>query len=342
MADSIRESFEQAFEQAEEEAKNAAPETVEPLPDPAPANDGVREEETPATPAVEHEATPPEPTPASEGAKATDTPERAPASWSPATREIWGKLPAEARAQVLKREKEVNEVIIQNAPARQAFNELNQVLAPHRERMMASGIENPIQMLGTMLDAERRLSSGDSQTRAATIANLIKGYNVDIQVLDGLLAGQQTAPGPHADIERLIEQRLAPVNQLLQQQQYAARQQEISQQHAVTEAVNSFSAQAEFIQDVRLGMADLLDLAAARGQPMTLEDAYKKACIIHPEVSKVLADRERQAQIMGTQTALQNKKNAAVSITGVQRGGTVANATALRDQIAAAWDDQLS
>lgn len=348
----MRQAFEAAFEKAELEAQNnTPPEKVEPLPDPTPADPVLSAEEGKTAPPKE-DPTPQETTaptdksaPKVEGATPAEEdkegPLKAPYGWTPTARETWGNLPKAAQQQIIKREREVEEVLRQSATARQAVTELNRVLEPHRERMMASGVQNPIQMLGTMLDAERRLSSGDPQTRAATIANLIKGYGVDIEVLDGLLAGQVKA-SPHADIERLIDQRLAPVNQILQQQEAFTRQQRQEAERAIAQTVNTFSSQAEFIEDVRLDMADLLDMAAARGQTLSLEEAYKKACAIHPEVSKVMADRERQQQLMGTQTALQQKKNAAVSITGVQRGATVNGSLGLRDQIAAAWDDQMS
>jgi hypothetical protein len=170
------------------------------------------------------------------------------------------------------------------------------------------------------------------------VAHLIKGYGVDIGILDSLLAGENVQAGPTSDIERLIEQRLAPVNQFLQQQQAWTQQQQHAQQQQIAQTVNEFSTGAEFIEDVRLDMVDLLDMAAARGQTLTLEQAYAKACTIHPEVSKVMAERQRQQSIMGTQNALNHKKNAAVSITGNQRGSTVNNSASLRDQLAAAWD----
>ncbi len=345
MATEIREAFEAAFAEAEENQIN----TPEPAPAPeapppeAPALEG-KPEATESAPPEAVKTTPSEPAPG-DGVKtppAADKTEKAPASWSATAREKWGQLPPEARQEVMKRERQVNEVLQQSATARHALQELTSVLAPHRERMQANGVENPLQMIGTMLDAERRLSSGDPQTRAATIANLIKGYGVDIGVLDSLLAGENIAPSPAHDIERIIEQRLAPVNQFLQQQQAWTQQQQYQQQQQIAQTVNEFSTQAEFIEDVRLDMADLLDMAAARGQAMTLEQAYHKACAIHPEVSKVIAERQRQQSLMGTQNALSHKKNAAVSITGTQRGLPSNTAHSLRDQIAAAWDEGLN
>jgi hypothetical protein len=343
MTDTMREAFEEAFDKAEQDAEKNAPEPVEPLPEPVEKTEPVetRQEDTHETEKHTDEAAPTDIKESAPSEKATAPSDKAPASWSPSAREAWGKLPKEAQAQIIKREKEVSDVLAQGSAARQVTHELNTLLAPHKERMIASGVQNPMQMIGNMLDAERRLSQGDQHARASTIANLIKGYGVDINVLDSLLAAEPAQQNPNSEIERMIEQRMAPVTQLLQQQQYYAQQQKMHGEQQAVQAVTQFGSQAEFINDVRMDMADLLDMAASRGQVLSLEDAYKKACAIHPEVSKVMSERERQQQIMGTQNTLSHKRNAAVSITGNQRGGTVQAANNLRDQIAQAWDNQL-
>lgn len=343
----IRAAFEQAYNEAEarEEKENAGNTPAPPAPsEPAPPAEAPSADENPPpseTPSPTDKP-PTDKAPAPSDAKPTPTEkpseiDKPPASWTPAAREVWGQVPKEAREYILQRDQKVTDALKASADARRAVNELNQILAPHQQRLMNSGVNSPLKMIGNMLDAEHRLSAGDAHTRAATIANLITGYGVDINVLDEILAkqGRQPAAGapPLPDIERIIEQRLAPVNQFLQSQQQA-------QQAQLETTINKFSENAEFLEDVRLDMADILDLAAARGQVVSLEEAYQKACAWHPEVSKIIEARNKQAQLMGTQNDLQRKKQAAASISGLQRGAPPAQAATLRDQIAAAWDGE--
>ena len=52
------------------------------------------------------------------------------------------------------------------------------------------------------------------------------------------------------------------------------------QQHQDTapKHVPDFAAGNEFLADVRLDMADLIDMAAKQGRPLNLQQAYDRAC----------------------------------------------------------------
>ena len=268
---------------------------------------------------------------------------KAPASWSAKARESWKTLPSEAKAQIDKREREVNQVLQQSAAARKGMAELHQVLAPHAQRLINAGVESPMQAIGTLLATEGRLRQGSTHEKAATIANLIKQYGVDIETLDTVLSGQQVAPRGrvNADIDAILNEKLAPFQQYMsEQQRWQQAQLQRSQQEA-TQSVAQFSQNAEFINDVRNDMADLMDLAAARGREMSLEEAYNRACLAHPEISQILEQRKAQQTMMGTSEAAKAKKRAAVSITGQQGGQTTRGADTLRAQIAQAWEESM-
>ena len=141
----------------------------------------------------------------------------------------------------------------------------------------------------------------------------------------------------------MIDQKMAPFNQYIAQQQQAQQQYQYQQQQQAHSTVAQFGQNAEFLNDVRMDMADLIDMATARGQTMTIEEAYQKACAIHPEVSKIIKQREEQARIMGTQNLTQQKQNAAsASLTGKQSGDGAPNGEmSLYDTIKAAWDENI-
>jgi transcriptional/translational regulatory protein YebC/TACO1 len=72
-----------------------------------------------------------------------------------------------------------------------------------------------------------------------------------------------------------------------------------------------------------------------------LEEAYQKACAVHPEISKVMAQRNEQQKLMQGSNIAKAKKHAAVSVVGRQGGSAPQTSLSLRDSIAAAWDSQM-
>ena len=334
----MREALEDAFKQADEpiETEGVASETIMPLEEEAekPAEIEENDQKT-----VEKSAeSAPEQEKAGEPAPKTD---KAPAGWSPTAREEWGGLSDTVKQQVMKREREAQQAMDNSAQARRGMNDFNQMLEPFKQSMISSGYSNPFEAITEVLNTEATLRHGTPQDKAGMVAQLIQGYGVDIQALDSLLAGQPVQPSENATIEQLIDKRMQPVNQMLNQINQAEQQNQIRTQQAATAEVENFQANAEFLNEVRMDMADLMDMAAKRGQTMTLEQAYEKACAINPEVSAVISQRSQQQKIMGTHNTAQQKKAASVSLTGqpAGAGGGLPSNMSLRDSIAAAWNE---
>jgi len=336
--DELREAMQAAFDQhrepdiEENQTENELPDLPEPAEPPSnePPSNEPAPQEKPVTQAKETEPAP-------------ETKEKAPQSWAPTARETWGKIPEQARQQIVKREQEVNRVLQESAGARRAMQQLQNTLAPHSQRLQAAGVSDPFQAISTLLNTEGQLRSGDTYAKAATIASLIKTYGVDVEALAGVLSGEGYEPqnGTNAELERMLSQRLAPYEQFMSQQQQSMQAAQQRQQQEATNSVAAFAQKAEFLDDVRMEMADLLDMAANRGQQMSLEEAYTKACIYHPEISKILEQRARQQQMMNTSQSAKAKRQAAVSITGQQGGTTAQGPKGLREQIAEAWSQSL-
>jgi hypothetical protein len=114
----------------------------------------------------------------------------------------------------------------------------------------------------------------------------------------------------------VLNQKLAPVQQLLTrfEQAQAAQQQQVAQQ--AQSEVEQFLSKAEFGNDVREDMADLLEAAQRRGQNMTLLDAYKKACMMNDSVRSVLVQRQQAQRGQVHTQAAQRARQAAVSVSG--------------------------
>jgi hypothetical protein len=350
--DGLREAFEEAYDEAEEnqteeDQKNptdaVAEEPREEELDDTSEDKKAEQADEEADEEASDESKPDQETEVPDNEKAVKN-SKAPHSWSPKAREAWGKMPAEAQAQVEKREREINKTLNDSAQARGFAKQLNDTLTPYREGLLAAGYQDPLQAVNTFLATEAQLRGGTAQDKAYTVAQLIKNYGVDIGTLDNMLAGEppQQQQGYDPGIEQMLEQRLAPMNQYLQQQEYNQQQAYYAEQHNANTQVETFKQGHEFLEDVRNDMANLMDGAASRGESMDLERAYSLACQIHPEVSKVMSTRSNEQKIMGTRQNVAAKKAAAISVKGNQSGQINDGGAniSLRDQIAEAWNDQ--
>jgi len=123
---------------------------------------------------------------------------------------------------------------------------------------------------------------------------------------------------------------------LTQFQQAQFAQQERVTQEAQSE-VEQFLTRAEFGEDVREDMADLMEAASRRGQNVTLEEAYRKACILNDHVRSVLQGRLQAQDAHQTTQAAQRARSAAVSVSGAAPKGAMQQpATDIRSAIEAA------
>ncbi len=205
--------------------------------------------------------------------------------------------------------------------------------------MIAAGYQNPFQAIDTLMKTEAQLRGGTAHEKAQVVAGLISQYGVDINALDSMLAGQPVQTSENSQLEQMLDQRLAPMQQYMQQmqnQQVMAAQQE---QQQAQQTVDAF--QGEFLEDVRMDMADLMDMAAKRGVSMDLQQAYDKACMLHPEISQVVKQREAEQRLIEAgQVTAKKKAAASASLTGRQAGVPQKDPNAsLRDTISNAWGE---
>jgi hypothetical protein len=269
---------------------------------------------------------------------------KAPVDWSPKEREDWSRIPRHLQDKIMQRERDIADNIANTRQARQVYDNIQQLGTKYGSVMAAEGVNDPMQAINGLFDTVAGLRLGNQQDKAQIVANMIQHYGVDVKALDGVLSqrigGNPAANSTNAQedaIQRAIDARMAPFMQQMSAQQ-AHQQQAV--QHAAQQQVQQFSQKAEFLNDVREDMADLIDLAAKRGREMPLAEAYSKACMANPEIVKIMSDRQRQAELQGNQTAIQQKQHAASSINGRQSGtGGNAGAVSIRDQLEAAWND---
>lgn len=259
--------------------------------------------------------------------------ERAPASWRPDVREHWGQLPETVRQEIHRREVEVQRTLQESAEARKNYDAVMRTVAPYEAFIRAEG-SNPIQAIDNLMATAAKLRTGTAPELASMVAGIVNQFGVGrfgngfIQALDSALAGQTPAVDPQqAAMEQVLNQRLAPVQQMLTQFQQAqlAQQQKVAQD--AQSEVERFLDRAEFGNDVREDMADLMETASRRGQNLTLEDAYKKACLLNDRVRTVLQGRLQAQGAQQTTQAAQRARSAAVSVSGAAPKGALQQPT---------------
>jgi len=340
---SMRDAFEAAFDEVgEQESEAPAPDEPEVSGELA---DEVSEETAPETAQEEipgegtQDTEQPDAAPEEPRAKQSE----APVGWSVTNKQEWGKLPEGVRTEIANREKQVNELFQQTADDRRTASNFNQLITAYAPVIAAEGVQNPMEAVQGLMNITATLQQGGPQQKAERIAGLIKHYGVDIGMLDNVLAGEPVADPQQQQLNQMLDQRLAPVNQLMEQLNQTRQQQAAQVQQEAGQTVEQFGANPknEFFMDVREVMADFLDMASQRGQNMTLEEAYDRACALNPEIANIVASRRAQEQQASSQASIANKQNAASSVVGRQAsaGGSRADQD-VRSLMETLWDEQ--
>ena len=267
---------------------------------------------------------------------------KAPVGWSPKEREQWSKVPRALQERITAREQEMAQSMAGTKEARQTHEYMGQIANQFGSVLAADGFKHPMEAVQAAFGTMAALRMGTPEQKAQELARLVGQYGVDINALDQALVGQPAAQAdPQASqLEQMLEQKLAPVQQFMQTvEQLQSHQQNAGREQANT-AVKDFASQAEFLADVRTDMADIIDIAAKHGQQLTLQQAYDRACAAHPEISNIIAERKRNEAITGGKQAIDSKREAASSVVGRQSGsGGRQGNLSLRGAIAAAFDD---
>lgn len=269
--------------------------------------------------------------------------ERAPASWRPEAREHWAQLPDNVRAEVARRESEVARTLQETAEARKTAEAVMKTIEPYQAFIKAEN-SNPLQAIDNLMSTAARLRTGTAPELAQLVAGIVNQFgtgrfgNGFIDMLDSALAGQTPRQDPQQlAIEQVLNQRLAPVQNMLTQFQQAQLQQQQQIAQAAETEVTTFLDKAEFGNDVREDMADLLEAAQRKGQNLSLADAYKKACLMNDNVRAVLTQRMKAQGAQTSTQAAQKARSTAVQVSGsAPMGGLKQDPTDVRTAIEAA------
>lgn len=225
---------------------------------------------------------------------------RAPAAWKALSREHWGKVPPEIQRELVKREHEVNTRLQQDAEARNGFQMFQRVVGPYEGLIRARGAE-PLAVVDNAVRAYVGLHTSPPQVQAQMVANMVRGLNIPIDVLDAALVGEVS--------------RTPPPQQQFDPARFKQELKEDFERERLVGEVAAWSQGKEFIDDVRDTMQGLLMAAAQRGQQMTLDQAYERACRADPDIAAVVDQRKAADAAKAQAQKVAQVRNAASSVT---------------------------
>ena len=220
---------------------------------------------------------------------ASETEDKAPVGLPPAAREVWKDTPQAMKEAIAKREKDYAAGIQQYAEDAKRAKAMDRTLAPYSQLFAMNG--GPQNVMPGLLQTASILQMGSPQQKAQTLANLVKQFDVPIDHLDSALVGETIEANPNDQIQRAIQQAMAPYQQYMMSQQRA-------QQGQIQSDLQNFASDPanEFYNDVRNEMADILEVYAKQGREITLKDAYNRACMMRDDIRALIEARSnRQA-----------------------------------------------
>ena len=237
--------------------------------------------------------------------------ERPPASWKKDYHEAWTTADPKLKEYAWKREEEMKAGVQPLLSKAQFADQMQQAIDPYMNNIRGLGIEAP-QAVKALMEADNVLRHGTPQQKQQYFAQLAQQYGInmgDVQV-------QPTDPNFYA-----IQNELAQVRgEVLNWKQ----QQEAAQNQALLSEINQFQAKAEYFEEARPIMIQLLNSGVAQD----LDDAYQKAIRLdndlftkHQQTSQGAADAAKRE---ASNKAAKAAKAAAVSVKSSTPGAATA------------------
>jgi len=237
--------------------------------------------------------------------------ERPPASWKKDYHEAWTTADPKLKEYAWKREEEMKAGVQPLLSKAQYADQMQQAIEPYMNNIRGLGIEAP-QAVKALMEADNVLRHGSPQQKQQYFAQLAQQYGINM----GETQFQPTDPNFYA-----IQNELAQVRgEVLNWKQ----QQETAQNQALLSEINQFQAKAEYFEEARPTMIQLLNSGVAQD----LDDAYQKAIRLdndlftkHQQASQGAAD---QAKRDASNKAAKAARAAAVSVKSSTPGAATA------------------
>ena len=241
---------------------------------------------------------------------------RPPASWKKDYHEDWKAAPARIQEYAWQRENEMKAGVEPLISKAQFADEMQAVINPYMNTIQGLGIDAP-KAVKALMEADHALRYSNPQEKRQYFARLAQSYGVNLSDMGD--QPQLVDPTIYA-----LQNELNNVRGEVQGWKNAQEQQ---QNQALLGEINNFSQKAEYFEEARPVMIQLLQSGVAKD----LDDAYQKAIRLDPNLfESVYASKQAEldtAKRSAANKAAKSARAAAVSVKG-STPGTVTNTKA--------------
>lgn len=262
-----------------------------------------------------------------------------PASWKREHQEAWKTLPPAVRQEITRREREISAAVKDSKMARDGMREFQRIMTPYMQQIQSEG-GTPFTAIANVMQSAQMLKTGTPEQRAKAVAAMVRKFGVEIEALDRELAAGLAPEHRTEDvITRAIDSRMAPVNQMVAKMQQFERMRTDAQIGQVEETVTNFGTGRTHFEAVRGVMADLIEMAASRGQKMSLEDAYDRAVWMDPTIRAAAQKEQELAAASTAHAAAEEARRKAASVAGSPAPASSRRTPeSIRDALNSAWE----
>jgi len=193
---------------------------------------------------------------------------RAPASWKKDYHDVWQTADPRMQEYAWQREEQMRKGVEPLISKAQFADQINEVVSPYLQTIQGMGLDTP-RAVKALLEADHMLRTSSGQDKLQLFSRLAQQYGVNLNEVN---FQQGIDPTIYA-LQNELNNVRGEVNGWKQQQEQAQNQQLLGE-------IEKFSSKAEYFEEARPTMIQLLQSGVAQ----TLEDAYEKAVRLDPEL----------------------------------------------------------
>jgi len=255
---------------------------------------------------------------------------RAPASWKKDYHDVWQTADPKMQEYAWQREEQMRKGVEPLISKAQFADQINEVVNPYLQTIQGMGLDTP-KAVKALLEADHMLRTSNGQEKLQLFSRLAQQYGVN---LNDVNFQQGVDPTIYA-LQNELNNVRGEVNGWKQQQEQVQNQQLLGE-------IEKFSSKAEYFEEARPTMIQLLQSGVAQ----TLEEAYEKAVRLDPELfDSVQVSKQAEldnAKRVAADRAAKSARANAVSVKSSTPGTVTKNNAQDRRSLLAEQFDQMA
>ena len=259
---------------------------------------------------------------------------RPPASWKKDYHEVWQTADDKLKQYAWQRESEMKAGVEPLISKAQFADQMQEVLNPYMNTIQGLGIDAP-KAVKALMEADHILRYSTPQEKQQYFGRLAQSYGVNLNDMGANNLPQQVTDPTIYALQNELNNVRGEVLGWKQQQEQVQNQTLLSE-------INNFSEKADYFEEARPAMIQLLQ----SGMASDLPDAYDKAIRLNPELfDAVQQGKQAQAETSkraAANTAAKRARAAAVSVKGSTPGAVTTTKAQDRRSLLAEQFDNIS